>query len=104
MIDIIGYIATILISIASFPQLYKSIKTKSTGDISWGYLFLTISSMILWTIYGYYKNSNPVIISSLITIIAYLILSYLKLYNTGACKIGLHKCNYIKKVNNAIDI
>lgn len=78
MIDIIGYIATLLISIASFPQLYKSITTKSSGDISCGYIALTLSSMVLWVIYGWAKESNPVIISSIITIIAYLTLTYLK--------------------------
>lgn len=78
MIEVIGYIATILISIASFPQIYKSIKTKSTGDISWGYIGLTLSSMILWLVYGYYKESNPLIISSSVTIMSYIMLSYLK--------------------------
>lgn len=79
MIDTIGYTATLLISIASFPQIYKSIKTGSSGDISWGYISLTISSMVLWIVYGWAKDSNPVIISSLVTMIAYFILTYLKL-------------------------
>jgi MtN3 and saliva related transmembrane protein len=87
MIELIGYVATVLISIASFPQIQKSIVTKSTGDLSWGYIGLTMSSMILWLIYGLALQSVPLVISSIITILGYSILSCLKWREYGLSRI-----------------
>jgi MtN3 and saliva related transmembrane protein len=51
-IDILGYVAGILVVISLLPQVIKSWKTKSTRDISlWRYL-IYVTGLILWVTYA----------------------------------------------------
>jgi len=68
-IDLFGFLAALLTTIAFLPQLYKTWKTKSAGDVSLIMLILFITGLICWIIYGIKINSIPILIANIITFI-----------------------------------
>jgi len=63
-VEIIGYAAGILTLINMLPQVIKSYKTKSVGDISFLMVLTFVLSMILWVTYAIFINSWPIIITN----------------------------------------
>ena len=63
-VDLIGYIGSFIVMIAFLPQAIKIWKTKSVEDISIQTYILLIFSTIIWTLYGYLKSDNPLIITN----------------------------------------
>jgi MtN3 and saliva related transmembrane protein len=61
---IIGYLATIVGTSIMLPQIYKSIKTKSVSDVSWGMLVLYFLNCLLWLIYGILILASPLMITN----------------------------------------
>jgi len=53
VISWIGYLAWILTTCALIPQVYKTIRTKSTGDLSLITFLSLFTGTVLWFIYGY---------------------------------------------------
>ena len=76
-VELIGYLAGLLSTIAFVPQVAQVVKTKSTKDIS-SVMFLVFSGGVLsWLIYGVCVNSLPMIIFNfLIFVQALVILAY----------------------------
>ena len=66
-IDLFGFLAALLTTIAFLPQLYKTWKTKSADDVSLIMLILFITGLICWIIYGFKINSFPILIANIIT-------------------------------------
>ena len=62
MIDAIGYAAGALAMVTFLPQLIKTVRTRSAGDISMLMLVLTLSTNVLYVIYGVLLNLYPVVI------------------------------------------
>ncbi len=78
-IDILGYIAGILVVISLLPQVIKSWKTKSTKDISlWRYI-IYIAGLILWVIYALIIQNGPVAVMNTIGLILAASILYLKI-------------------------
>ena len=68
-IDLFGFLAAFLTTIAFLPQLYKTWKTKSADDVSLIMLILFIIGLICWIIYGISINSIPILVANIITFI-----------------------------------
>ena len=68
-IDFFGFSAALLTTIAFLPQLYKTWKTKSAGDVSLVMLILFITGLICWIIYGIKIRSIPILVANIITFI-----------------------------------
>ena len=68
-IDLFGFLAAFLTTIAFLPQLYKTWLTKSADDVSLIMLILFITGLICWIIYGIKINSIPILIANIITLI-----------------------------------
>jgi len=66
--QLIGISAGILTAFSMLPQLIKIIKEKKADDISYFMLFILISGLILWTIYGVMKNDIPIIATNAFSI------------------------------------
>ena len=76
-----GTFATVFTVSMQIPQIYHSIKTKRTKDISLLMLFLSILQHLAWIIYAYFDNINlPLIICDSICIILTMYLIVLKYY------------------------
>lgn len=61
-IELIGYLAGIIVAISLIPQVIKSWKTKSTKDISVMWTLIYLTGLILWIVYGIGILSFPIII------------------------------------------
>ena len=68
-INLFGFLAALLTTIAFLPQLYKTWKTKSADDVSLIMLILFIIGLICWIIYGLKINSLPILVANIITFI-----------------------------------
>jgi MtN3 and saliva related transmembrane protein len=64
----IGLTAGALTTLSYVPQLIKTLKTKSTKDISVG-MFVTLAlGLAMWTFYGFSINSIPVIVANIVSL------------------------------------
>ena len=79
MAEIVGFTAGLFIAISSVPQVLKSWKTKSTGDLSWGWLCTMVAGTSLWVAYGIIVSSLPIIASNAVSDILILIVCLMKL-------------------------
>lgn len=62
-----GYIAGTLTTISFVPQVLRTWKLKETKDFSLAMLLLFAAGMLLWTAYGIWINSYPIIAANVIT-------------------------------------
>jgi MtN3 and saliva related transmembrane protein len=81
LIDIIGYTAGLLILISLIPQIMKSWRTKSTGDLSLPRYLIYMSGTALWLAYGIVLKNIPMILTNGICLglsgtVVYLIVKY----------------------------
>ena len=67
VINIIGYIAGFLTTVALVPQVFKTWKTKSANDLSLGMLWTFNLGVISWLIYGLLSGDKPLILWNTIT-------------------------------------
>ncbi len=68
-IDLFGFLAALLTTIAFLPQLYKTWQTKSADDVSLVMLILFIIGLFCWIIYGLKINSIPILVANIITFV-----------------------------------
>lgn len=66
-IQLLGLAGGTLTTISLIPQLVKSVKTKSTKDISLIMFLCTATGTLLWLAYGILRNDIPVIAANSIT-------------------------------------
>ncbi len=78
-IEIIGYLAGIIVAIALSPQVIKAWTTKSTKDISIIWTVTYMLGLLLWITYGVGISSYPLIITISIEFLMLLSLFILKL-------------------------
>ena len=81
IIEVIGFLAGILGAIAISPQVIRAWKTKSTNDLSAPWIFVALTSLILWIVYGFGINSFPLIIMSSLEAALMVSLLFLKIIN-----------------------
>ena len=67
-ITIIGFIAGTLTTIAYLAQVLRTLKQRSTKDISLGMYLLLCSGIGLWLVFGILIHSWPVIIANAVTL------------------------------------
>jgi MtN3 and saliva related transmembrane protein len=75
----LGLVAGMLTSIASIPQVVKTLRTRHARDISiWQPLLLAIG-VALWLIYGMLIHDLPLILANIVPLVCNVILTVLKL-------------------------
>jgi MtN3 and saliva related transmembrane protein len=79
-IVIVGYVAGALTTISFVPQVVKAWKMRETRDLSLAMLVLFAVGVILWTLYGIWVESLPIIVANIITFTLILVLLGLKLW------------------------
>jgi len=67
MITLTGYLAGTLTTISFVPQVLRTWKLRETKDFSLAMLLLFAAGMLLWTAYGIWINSFPIIAANVIT-------------------------------------
>lgn len=79
MVNIIGYSASILSTIAFLPQAYKVVRTKEVEGISLLTYTIFVASVILWFVYGVFINDIPIIASNIVCIVLGSVILWYKL-------------------------
>ncbi|MEN6444132.1 MAG: SemiSWEET transporter [Methanoregula sp.] len=77
-IVLVGCIAGALTTLSFVPQVLRSWKLKETKDLSLAMLLLFAIGVLLWTVYGIWIGSLPIIAANLITFILILFLVWMK--------------------------
>ena len=87
--DTFGFIAAALTTIAFFPQVIKTWRTKKAKDVSSVMLIMFITGLLFWIIYAIETNALPVLIANIITFILNVTILSLKLiYGKQPTKAG----------------
>ncbi|MFC1478044.1 SemiSWEET family sugar transporter [Candidatus Margulisiibacteriota bacterium] len=68
-INILGMAAGVLTTTSFVPQVVKTWKTKSAGDISMVMLASLSAGIFLWMIYGIFMGALPIIIANSVTLV-----------------------------------
>jgi len=80
--EIIGYVGGVLLAITSIPQIYRTLKTKKTDDLSIYFIFLQIITCIFFLTYGILINANPIMAANSILLVELLLLLFAKIKYT----------------------
>lgn len=75
----IGLVAGILTTTSLLPQLIKTIKTRSAGDLSLIMLLLFWTGVVFWLTYGFLVNEWPIIAANSITLVIVSVLVICKI-------------------------
>ena len=81
-VEIFGYFAAVLTTIAFIPQLLKTIISKKADDVSLTTLIMFLTGVGSWIIYGFRIHSNPILIANVITFILNLLILIFKINYT----------------------
>ena len=76
--NLIGIIAGVLTTTAYLPQVIKTWRSKSVGDLSLTMLLTLASGVFLWFVYGVLIVSVPVIIANAVGFVLVTIMVVLK--------------------------
>ncbi len=79
LIDTLGLLAGTLTTIAFFPQLYKTWKSKSARDVSLVMMITFCIGVFLWLVYGLVIHAMPVIVANAVTLVLALLIVLLKI-------------------------
>ncbi|MEO5592727.1 MAG: SemiSWEET transporter [Chitinophagaceae bacterium] len=85
-ISTLGLIAAVLTTGAYIPQAYKTIKTKSTSDLSVSTFSMLFIGTIFWFFYGIFIKDTPIMLANGITATLSGIIFYLKLISKTSGK------------------
>jgi MtN3 and saliva related transmembrane protein len=83
MDDLTNYIgigAGIFTGLSLLPQLFKIIKQKKPGDISFYMLFILMAGLAGWIWYGSRKNDLPIIFTNTFSFITNLLIIFFSLH------------------------
>ncbi len=78
-ITLLGLAAGLLTTASFLPQVLKTWKTRSAGDLSYGMIVLFVSGISLWLVYGIRIQSLPIILANAVTILLLLVLLGMKI-------------------------
>lgn len=68
VLEVIGYCAAVITTIATTPQVYKVWKTQHTKDLSFAYFLMLTLGVFLWLIYGISLQNMPMITANTLTV------------------------------------
>jgi MtN3 and saliva related transmembrane protein len=81
--DVVGLVAGFFTTVSLLPQVIRTIRTKSAGDLAVWMILFFIVGIILWLVYGIMTMRWPIIIANAVTFIFAMILL--------ACKV-IYRC------------
>lgn len=79
----IGLVAGVFTSIASIPQVIKTVKTRHVRDISIWQPLLLVFGVALWMLYGILISDVPLILANITPLICNIFLTVMKIRYGG---------------------
>ena len=64
----LGLIAGLFTTVCWVPQLARSLRTRSTDDLSWIYLAVLATGLALWLTYGILRTDPAIIASNVLAL------------------------------------
>jgi MtN3 and saliva related transmembrane protein len=64
VITVVGLLAGALTTGAWLPQIWRTWRTRSAGDLSWHYLAATAAGIATWLLYGVLSRDVAVIVTN----------------------------------------
>jgi MtN3 and saliva related transmembrane protein len=68
LIDLLGYTAATLTTLAFVPQAWLTFKQKRAEGVSLAMYLIFVTGLIGWLLYGVAIHSGPIIISNIVTL------------------------------------
>ena len=78
LVEIVGYCAATLTTVAFVPQVVKSWRSKSVKDLSFATLSAFSTGVFLWLVYGIILGEMPIIVANAVTLALNAVLVVLK--------------------------
>lgn len=78
MTVLVGLLAAALTTGAWLPQIWRTWRTRSARDLSWGYLATTCLGFATWLTYGLMTRDPVIIIANVTTLVLLAVLTTLK--------------------------
>lgn len=75
----IGMFAGVLTTCAFFPQVVKTVRSRSISDLSWIWLIMMSTGVFFWLVYGYFRASPSIFVANFLTLACLLMLLYVKI-------------------------
>jgi MtN3 and saliva related transmembrane protein len=82
LIQIIGYVAAVSLTMTLLPQLIQTYKTKEVNDISIAVIVMNLCTSLLFLVYGILLKQIPIILANCILILQNIILLSFKIIYT----------------------
>jgi uncharacterized protein with PQ loop repeat len=80
MLDLMGWVGSILLGICGIPQAVQSIKQKHSDGLSWSFLIAWTLGELITFVYIIGKQDYPLMLNYSINVVSTLIILYYKLY------------------------
>ncbi len=77
--DFIGFTAGLCTTFAFAPQVVKTLRTRSTRDISLAMYLLMGLGNLLWLVHGLQVGSSPVVAANLVSLVLVGVMLWMKL-------------------------
>ncbi len=84
----IGFVAAMLTTVSFVPQTFKTLRTRSTSDLSPLMYALFCSGVFGWLLYGIFKHDLPIILANLITFVLAALIMYTIVKRRKVCAIN----------------
>lgn len=78
MLEVLGYIAGSLTTLAFVPQVIQIYKSKSAKGVSLAMFLLFTVGVIMWLTYGLMTKSLPVVAANSVTLLLSLVILFFK--------------------------
>jgi MtN3 and saliva related transmembrane protein len=78
-VTVLGVCATTLSALSLLPQVIRTWRTRSAGDISASWLIVALFSMVLWVAYGGLTGAHAILWANLLTSVQAFVILAVKL-------------------------
>ena len=95
---LIGIVAGVLTTVAFIPQVVKTWRSQSSGDLSLGMFGMMVTGVIFWLTYGLLTRDLPIILANVVTLslqltVVGLILNHRRRHRAVEVQRGDHRLN-----------
>jgi len=89
LVVVLGTVASFLSMISLMPQVVRTWRTRSAGDISLGWLAIALVSMVLWAMYGLMVEAMAIVWANALTFVqaSFILAIKLRTLRTAAARL-----------------
>jgi MtN3 and saliva related transmembrane protein len=78
-LTVLGVVAGVLTTTSFLPQVIKTWKSRSAGDLSLPMYSLLVLGIVLWICYGVIRQDMPIVVTNAVTLALTATILYFKL-------------------------